>query len=161
MVIQELTKQQSLDLVPIFSEMENYYFGANAATKEEIATYLLNGVFSDYSGVHVVAYYDESEVVGFTTFSILFPAPNLSGQLFMKDLFVSADARGKKVGQQLMRYLAQLAIEHGVHRFDWTAESTNPKAGQFYHAIGAQQIQEKQYYRFEGDELRRFAEHQP
>ena len=129
MSIRELSKSDYLDLVSVFSEMENYYFGVGAATKPQIEEYLYNRVFSEYSGVKVVGYYLESEIVGFATFSILYPAPKLSGQMFMKDLFVSSRARGNKVGQKLMRYIATIALTRGCVRLDWTAESTNPGAG--------------------------------
>lgn len=77
--------------------------------------------------------------------------------MYLKDLFVSSKVRGKGVGLKLMKYLASLAIKCGCQRLDWTAESSNPNAGQFYRSIGATLIHEKEYYRFSGDALREFA----
>jgi GNAT superfamily N-acetyltransferase len=87
----------------------------------------------------------------------MFPAPNLSGQMYMKDLFVSSDARGRGVGIFIMKHLANLALDIGCYRLDWTAENTNPSAGEFYKAIGANILHEKEYYRFAGEQLAAFA----
>ena len=146
------------DLVEIFSELEQYYFAEKAASTNEIEEYLKNGLFAEHSGVQVMAAYDQETVVGFATYSILYPAPRLSGQLFMKDLFVSSTVRGQGVGVNLMKKLAQYAQSKGCRRMDWTAESTNPRAGEFYRSIGARLVSEKEYYRFEGDALFEFAE---
>lgn len=56
-----------------------------------------------------------------------------------------------------MKFIANYALEHGCNRLDWTAESSNPVASEFYLAIGAEQILEKQYFRFEGLALSDFA----
>lgn len=95
-------------------------------------------------------------IVGFATITIMYPAPKLSGQLYMKDLFVSSHVRGEGIGFKLMKHITQIALDFDCNRFDWTAESTNPAAGQFYRSIGASLIKEKEYYRLEGDALSQF-----
>jgi Acetyltransferase (GNAT) family. len=52
----------------------------------------------------VIAAFDHDEVLGFATYIIMFPAPKLSGQMYMKDLFVSSSARGKGIGLQLIKH---------------------------------------------------------
>mmetsp|Transcript_82912 Transcript_82912/g.162562 ORF Transcript_82912/g.162562 Transcript_82912/m.162562 type:complete len:161 (+) Transcript_82912:107-589(+) len=158
MDIREITVINHLELVPIFVELEKYYFGEQAAKPSDIESYFLNGLFASHSGVRVVAAFISSEVIGFATYSIMYPAPRLSGQMFMKDLFVSSKARSQGVGQSLMKYLAKFAIEKGCNRLDWTAESSNPKAGEFYRSIGARLVTEKEYFRFEGDKLFEFSQ---
>ncbi|MCL9783246.1 GNAT family N-acetyltransferase [Vibrio sp. S4M6] len=155
-MIKALTKENALDLVPLFMELEHYYFGKDAASEAEIRDYLSNKVFSQNSGVSVIAFYHGSNVVGFATFTIMYPAPKLSGQMFMKDLFVSSMVRGQGVGIKLMQHIARIAVASGCNRFDWTAESTNPNAGKFYQAIGASVVKEKQYYRLDNELLTRF-----
>ncbi|MEF1307705.1 GNAT family N-acetyltransferase, partial [Vibrio owensii] len=134
------------------------YFKEQAATEKELAHYLEYKVFSEYSGVKVIAAYNNDTIMGFATYTVMFPAPKLSGQMYLKDLFVSSSARGKGVGLKLMKYLASLAVNHGCHRLDWTAESTNPTAGRFYQSIGAERVTEKEYYRFSNDTLLEFSQ---
>lgn len=153
---------QTDEIVPLFRELEEYYFGDDAASLADIRNYIENRMFADTSGVQVVlAKNDSGDVVGFATISLLHPAPALSGQMYMKDLFTSAAARGTGVGKALMQFIARYALDQGCSRLDWTAESTNPSAGDFYDAIGADRITEKQYFRFEGDSLEHFASGSP
>ncbi|MFH4497699.1 GNAT family N-acetyltransferase [Vibrio diabolicus] len=154
MEIKQVRKNNCLDLLPIFNELERYYFGEKAASESELASYLKQQVFSEYSGVKVVAAYDGQRIIGFATYTMMFPAPRLSGQMYMKDLFVSSLTRGKGVGLELMRHLASIAVKNNCQRLDWTAESTNPIAGKFYQSIGASLIKEKDYYRFESNTLK-------
>ncbi|MDO6706891.1 GNAT family N-acetyltransferase [Photobacterium sp. 1_MG-2023] len=155
--IEPVTRAERARLVDIFLELEAYYFADQAASQSEIEAYLTDSLFAEHSGVRVVAAYTGGVIVGFATYSILYPSPKLSGQMFMKDLFVAASARGQKVGQALMRYLAKDAFTKGCRRLDWTAERTNPGAGRFYQSIGASQVAEKEYYRFSDEALAAFA----
>ncbi|BCL69246.1 hypothetical protein TUMSATVNIG1_11890 [Vibrio nigripulchritudo] len=157
MEIKLVGKAECSELVPIFAELERYYFSDNAASCDELENYLVNQVFSDFSGVRVVAAYEGSQVLGFATFTVMYPAPTLAGQMYMKDLFVSSQSRGSGVGLSIMKHLAKIASDNGCVRLDWTAETTNPSAGKYYRSIGASLIKEKEYYRFEGDELLHFA----
>ncbi|EGQ7904135.1 GNAT family N-acetyltransferase [Vibrio alginolyticus] len=157
MDIRAIHKTNCLDLIPIFIELEHYYFKEKASSKHDLVHYLKSQVFSEHSGVNIIAVYDNDDVVGFASYTVMFPAPKLSGQMYLKDLFVSSKVRGKGVGLKLMKYLASLAIKCRCQRLDWTAESSNPTAGQFYRSIGATLIHEKEYYRFSGDALREFA----
>ncbi len=157
MQIKTIDKRNSHQLVALFCELEQYYFAAQAANADEIRAYFERGLFSADSGVKVVGAQVAGEILAFASYSLLYPAPRLSGQLYMKDLFVSQRARGQGLGKALMVHLANYALEKGCQRMDWTAESTNPKAGQFYQALGAQWVAEKQYFRFESDSLKQFA----
>ncbi len=157
MIITPITSSNSIELVELFSELEDYYFGCQAASKSEIETYFSAGLFAPHSGVQVVGAKVDGDILAFASYSILYPAPRLSGQLFMKDLFVSKRARGQGLGRALMVYLAREALDKGCLRMDWTAESTNPNAGRFYQAMGAALIEEKQYFRFDGMSLKQFA----
>lgn len=145
------------DITELFYQIELHYFGDEAPLRDEIGDYVRSNIFHAHSGVQVVLAREDTKPIGIATFSILYPAPGMTGQLFMKDLFTTSAARGKGIGKALMRFLANLAIEKGCNRFDWTAERSNPSALEFYDYIGARRVEEKVYYRFTGEELRSFA----
>lgn len=145
------------ELASLFVEMEDYYFGRGVVSYEDMSAYLAEKVFSAYSGVTVVGARKNGVLVGFSTFSLMFPAPLCSGQAFMKELFTSEVARGQGVGKSLIRFIAHFALKHGCSRLDWTAEKSNPKAGAFYLSLGAALIEEKQYFRLEGKDLETFS----
>lgn len=143
-------------LATLFVEMESYYFGEGSVNYEEMQRYLSEKVFSAHSGVTIIGVRKEGKLVGFATFSLLFPAPRCSGQAFMKELFISETARGNGIGRALIQFIATFALEHGCSRLDWTAEKSNPKAGDFYLSLGASLIEEKQYFRLEDNDLKAF-----
>lgn len=145
------------ELASLFVEMEDYYFGRGVVSYEDMSAYLAEKVFSAYSGVTVVGARKNGVLVGFSTFSLMFPAPLCSGQAFMKELFTSEVVRGQGVGKSLIRFIAHFALKHGCSRLDWTAEKSNPKAGAFYLSLGAALIEEKQYFRLEGKDLETFS----
>ncbi len=97
------------------------------------------------------------DVVGFATYAIMYPAPGPSGQLYMKELFIRDAHRGQGLGRQFLKAIARVAVDAGCSRFDWTSETTNPKAVAFYEQIGAAMLEEKRYFRIDGDALTAFA----
>jgi len=157
--IRPVTAVDAAQLAPLLLEQYQYY-SAEPVTYSlgELEDYIRQRMFSDYSGITVVAAYQNNQMLGFASFTVMYPVMRLSGQMYMKDLYVAAHARGQKVGLCLMKHLARLALQQECSRLDWTAESDNPKAGEFYNAIGAQLLTVKQYYRFENEALRQFAD---
>lgn len=142
----------------LFYRCDLHYWGENAPSAKAMAAHVRDTVLADDAAVEIVLAEEDSEALGFATFTILYPAPDLGGQLYLKDLFVLDRARGKGAGLILMRFLARTALERGCVRFDWTAEDNNPRAMAFYDRIGARRVTDKVYFRFDGEALRQFAE---
>ncbi|RXJ74937.1 GNAT family N-acetyltransferase [Veronia nyctiphanis] len=157
MKIQSIKQDRAILLLPIFIEMEKYYFGACDVTDEEMLAYIEESVLSDHSSIKISAIFDDNSLLGFASYAILYPGPKQGGQMYIKDLFISESARGKGLGLEMMRHLAGIAVQHRCSRLDWTAESTNPTAGQFYQSIGAELVTEKEYYRFSDKDLEALA----
>ena len=99
----------------------------------------------------------DGAAVTYATFAIRQPAPSEHGTLFMKDLFVVDGARDKGLGELMMRRVAALAAARGCVRFDWTAETDNPRALAFYDRLSAQRVTDKVYFRLSGEDLTAFA----
>ncbi len=126
--------------------------GAEAASRQAAEALLADG-----AECRMLLGFLEGTVVAYATFAILHPAPNEHGVLFMKDLFVLDGGRGGGVGEAMMRRIAGLAVERGCHRFDWTAETDNPRALAFYDRLAANRVTEKVYFRLAGARLADFA----
>ena len=147
-------------IVSLFHALDVHYSGGAAPSRAAMARHVDASVLT-FRSCEIARAEEEGRAVGLATFAVLFPAPGLGGQLFMKDLFALAEARGRGVGRTLMRFLARLAIDRGCVRFDWTAEADNPKALSFYDRLGAARVAEKVYYRFDGEALRQLAAEAP
>ena len=78
--------------------------------------------------------------------------------LWLEDLFVQPEARGRGAGLALLRALARIAVRRGCGRMEWTVLDWNRPAIDFYEALGARHMKDWQTMRVEGDALRRLAE---
>ena len=97
------------------------------------------------------------EPVGFALFFHNFSTFLGRPGLYLEDLFVRPDARGRGVGQALLRYLARLAVDRGCGRFEWSVLDWNESAIRFYRSLGAQPLEEWTVMRVTGDALERLA----
>jgi len=69
----------------------------------------------------------------FTSYSTFLAKPGL----YLEDLFVEPDARGRGAGLALMSALARIALERGYGRFEWSVLDWNTPALEFYARLGA------------------------
>jgi GNAT superfamily N-acetyltransferase len=70
----------------------------------------------------------------FTSYSTFLGKPGL----YLEDLFVEPDARGRGAGLALMSALARITLERGYGRFEWSVLDWNTPALDFYRSLGAQ-----------------------
>ena len=77
--------------------------------------------------------------------------------LYLEDLFVIPEARGRGYGKALIRHCARLAVERGCGRFEWAVLDWNRPAIEFYRSIGAAVLPDWQICRMGGEALQRFA----
>lgn len=77
--------------------------------------------------------------------------------LYLEDLYVTPDARGRGVGKALLRHLAGLAVARGCARFEWSVLDWNVDAIAFYRSVGAVGMDDWTIQRLSGDALAAFA----
>ena len=77
--------------------------------------------------------------------------------LYLEDLFVVPEYRGRGIGRALMARLARLALERNCGRFEWWVLDWNEPAIRFYRSIGARAMDEWTVYRLAGEPLARLA----
>ena len=77
--------------------------------------------------------------------------------LYLEDLFVKPEFRGRGLGRALLLHLAKLANQRGCGRMEWTVLDWNQPAIDFYESLGAKRLKEWQVCRLTGDALRQYA----
>jgi len=77
--------------------------------------------------------------------------------MFMEDLFVLREYRGKGLGALLLKKLAQVCVERNYARLDWQVAVENDGAQQFYKALGAKSLNQWIYMRLEDDAVKSVA----
>lgn len=78
--------------------------------------------------------------------------------LYLEDLFVLPEWRGRGIGSALLRHLARVAVERRCGRMEWAVLDWNEPAIRFYKSLGARPMSEWTVFRVTGDELKRLAE---
>jgi GNAT superfamily N-acetyltransferase len=73
--------------------------------------------------------------------------------IYLEDLFVEPEARGSGLGKALLARLAQLAIERGCARLEWSVLDWNEPSINFYKALGATPMDEWTVFRMDGEAL--------
>ncbi|HLL03794.1 MAG TPA: GNAT family N-acetyltransferase [Myxococcaceae bacterium] len=100
---------------------------------------------------------DGGQVVGyalfFHTYSTFLGRPSL----YLEDLFVLPEQRGRGHGKALLARLARLAVERDCGRFEWMVLDWNTPAIEFYESLGAALAPEWKLCRMTGEALQRFA----
>lgn len=77
--------------------------------------------------------------------------------LYLEDLFVRPEFRGRGVGKALLIHLARLAVQSDCGRFEWAVLDWNRPSRDFYESLGAKANPSWINYRISGEDLRRLA----
>lgn len=78
--------------------------------------------------------------------------------LFLEDLYVSPEYRGRGFGKVLLKHLANIAVKRNCGRFEWNVLDWNEPAIKFYESLGARPQSEWVGYRLEGPALKKLAQ---
>ncbi len=89
----------------------------------------------------------------FTNYSTFLAQPGL----YLEDLFVKPEFRGRGLGKSLLLHLAKLANARGCGRMEWSVLDWNQPAIDFYESLGARRLREWQICRLTGAALARYA----
>ncbi|HEU4661989.1 MAG TPA: GNAT family N-acetyltransferase [Pseudolabrys sp.] len=123
------------------------------ATEDNIAKALFapqSRVFCD------IAAYDGAPA-GFALWFLNFSSFRGRHGIYLEDIFVRAEYRGKGIGKRLMQRLAQHCVSKGWARLEWSVLDWNKPSIEFYKSIGAQVMEDWRICRMSGEALQRFA----
>ena len=104
----------------------------------------------------VIASYD-GEPAGFALFFHNFSTFLGRPGIYLEDLFVDPEMRGRGIGRALLSFLAQLAVERGCGRLEWAVLDWNVDAIGFYERLGARAMDEWTTFRIAGKALLQLA----
>ncbi len=99
----------------------------------------------------------DDEPVGFAVYFHSYSTFLANHGLYLEDLFVIPEARGKGIGYALLAELAGIAVERGCERLEWAVLDWNDLAIDFYKRIGAVEKDEWTTFRLSGEALHSMA----
>jgi GNAT superfamily N-acetyltransferase len=97
------------------------------------------------------------EPAGFAIFFANYSTFLAQPGLYLEDLFVKSELRGRGVGRALLLHLARLANQRGCGRMEWSVLDWNQPAIEFYESLGARRMHEWTVCRLTGPALRQYA----
>ena len=95
--------------------------------------------------------------VGFALYFHNFSTFKGKACLYLEDIFIKPQYRGKGYGKAIFNRLAQIAVERGCDRFDWAVLDWNEPSINFYKSLGAFPMDEWTVFRLTGDALKSVA----
>ena len=93
--------------------------------------------------------------VGWALFFTNFSTFNGLPGIYIEDLYVKPELRGRGIGKALLKRVATLAVERGCGRVEWAVLDWNEPSIQFYKSLGATPMDEWTTYRLTGESLER------
>lgn len=117
---------------------------------------LFHSLFVEHSA-EVVFAEEDGAVVGFALFFHNFSTFVGRKGLYLEDLFILPEKRGKGYGKALLKYLAKLAVERNCGRMEWICLDWNQPALKVYRSIGAVPMDEWTVQRLDEQALKLFA----
>lgn len=96
--------------------------------------------------------------VGFALFFHNFSTFVGRAGLYLEDVFVKVEHRGKGYGKALLKELARIAVERGCGRMEWVCLNWNQPSIDFYRSLGAVPMDDWTIYHVAGDTLKALAE---
>jgi GNAT superfamily N-acetyltransferase len=110
-------------------------------------------LFGERRYAEVVFACSGGEPVGFALFFHNFSTFKGQPGIYLEDLFVRPEARGRGVGRQLLAYLARTAVERRCARLEWAVLDWNEPSIGFYRSLGAVPLDEWTLFRLTGESL--------
>jgi GNAT superfamily N-acetyltransferase len=146
-------------ILALISELAEYEKLSHEAIASEVS--LQESLFGAKPAAEAVIARLDGEPAGFALFFHNFSTFLGRRGLYLEDLFVRPDFRGRAIGKSLLIYLAALAVERGCGRFEWQVLDWNKSARDFYERLGAKANPAWINYRLSGEALKRLAALRP
>jgi GNAT superfamily N-acetyltransferase len=110
-------------------------------------------LFGEHPQAEVILAFDGGYPAGFALFFHNYSTFLGKRGLYLEDLFVKPEARGKGVGRALLVELARIAKARDCGRFEWSVLDWNEPAIRFYKSLGARPMDDWTIFRVTGDAL--------
>lgn len=152
--IREAQRKDCPIILQFIKELAQYEKEPDAV---EATVEILEESIFDKKQAKVVLLEENGESVGFALYFFNFSTWRGKAGLYLEDLFVRPQHRGKGYGKMLLSYLANQAVEQGCPRFEWIVLDWNQPSIDFYKAMGAKPLDEWTVLRLENEKLQALA----
>ena len=143
-------------ILGLIRELATYERAPNEVTATE--EQLVDVLFGKRPAAEVLLAFEGKSPVGFAVFFHNFSTWLGRPGLYLEDLFVKPDKRGKGYGRALLVDLAKVARDRGCGRMEWAVLDWNEPAIKFYRSLGAKPMEEWTVFRLTRDGIAKLAQ---
>ena len=143
-------------ILQLIRDLATYERAPNEVTATE--EQLVDVLFGEKPAAEVLLAFENETPAGFAVFFHNFSTWLGRPGLYLEDLFVKPEKRGKGYGRALLVDLAKIAYERGCGRMEWAVLDWNDPAIKFYHVLGAKPMDEWTVFRLTRDGIARLAQ---
>ena len=143
-------------ILQLIRDLATYERAPNDVVATEKGLYEV--LFGAEPAAKVVIAFENAEPVGFAIYFFNFSTWLGRPGLYLEDLFVKPETRGRGYGRALLVHLAKIARNHNCGRMEWAVLTWNEPAIQFYKKLGAFSLDEWRVFRLTSDGIGRLAE---
>jgi GNAT superfamily N-acetyltransferase len=154
-MIRDATRADIPTISRLIRALADYEQLGHAVVLDE--THLADYLFGPRKFAEVLLAEEQGRVIGFALFFHNFSTFLGRPGIYLEDLFVEPEYRGKGHGKALLSALARLTVERGCGRLEWAVLDWNEPAIQFYKKLGAEPMKEWTVFRLTDDVLQRVA----
>jgi GNAT superfamily N-acetyltransferase len=153
----------TVDDVPVILELIRALATYERAPNDVTATEkgLTEVLFGEKPAAEVLLAFENETAVGFAVFFHNFSTWLGRPGLYLEDLFVRTEDRGKGYGRALLIQLANIARDRGCGRMEWAVLDWNEPAIEFYRKLGAKPMDEWTVFRLTRDGIAELADAKP
>lgn len=113
---------------------------------------LHKAIFENHDCNVLIVEYEEKPV-GFALFFHTFSTFIGRTNMYLEDIFLYEEMRGKGIGKEVFRILNQIAVEEGCQRFEWVCLNWNKPSIKFYESMGAIPMSDWTTWRMTADKM--------
>lgn len=148
-------RKDTLLIMQFIKELADYEKMLDEVVADE--TTLETWIF-DKQKAEVIFALEDGKEVGFALFFHNFSTFLGRAGIYLEDLYVKPECRGKGYGKAILKKLASIAVERGCGRLEWWCLDWNKPSIDFYLSLGAEPMSDWTVYRVAGNTLAQLGE---
>ncbi len=108
-------------------------------------------LFGDEKVAEAIIALDGETAIGYAIFFPYFATFRGQRGIYLEDIYLTTAARGRGVGEMMLKYIAKIAKQRGFERIDFQVLEWNASAIGFYERLGAERNDEERHFKFAGE----------
>jgi len=153
--IRETTEEDCSLILSLIKEIAEYEKMSDQVVATEES--LKESIFKNKRAEVVILELNE-EAIGYALYFYNYSTFIGKSGLYLEDIFIKKEARGKGIGKEVFKFLVKKAKEEGCKRMEWTCLNWNEPSIKFYKSLGATPMDEWTIYRLTEKEINKLSE---